>query len=148
MEYFAIIVSAATLLFSVFSFLFFDRKIKKQEKTINAYKIKKIEAEELELKLARLYIRTYWRDKGTLYLIIENEGPSDAYNISIEELDSESFLFQELKDSFPIKTIDAGDSEQLELMVYCDMPEKIRIQVDWDDDSQKHHSDKKVISIS
>ena len=92
-------------------------------------------------------MRTYWRDKDTLYLVIENDGPSDAYNVSVKDLNKDSFLFQDIASSFPISTIDAGDSIQLELLVYSDMPEKARLQVIWEDDSKEKHTDKVILGI-
>ena len=133
------IIAIATLLFSIFSFLFFELKIKKQEKILN-------EAEQDKL-YAHLSIDTYWSDKDTLYLIVDNRGPSDAYNVSIKDLDKDSFLFRDLTSSLPIETIDSGDSAQLELLVYTEMPEKALIQVTWEDDSNEKHTDKVIIHI-
>lgn len=64
--------------------------------------------------------------------IVDNRGPSDAYNVSIKDLDKDSFLFRDLTSSLPIETIDSGDSAQLELLVYTEMPEKALIQVTWE----------------
>lgn len=77
------IIAIATLLFSIFSFLFFELKIKKQEKILNDYKIAEYKEAEQDKLYAHLSIDTYWRDKDTLYLIVDNRGPSDAYNVSI-----------------------------------------------------------------
>lgn len=143
----AVIISALALALSLYTYFRFDRKIKKQEEIINAHEIAKIQEEELGKKLAQLRIERYWRDKGTLLLRIINEGPSDAYNINIQDLDEESFLFQEIKDKFPIKTVYAGDEEVFELMVYSEMPGKTRLKVDWDDDTKQHHTGKIVLSI-
>ena len=141
------IIAIVSLVVSVFTLLFFDIRIKKQEKILNEFKIKEYEAAEQEKKLAHLSMNKYWRDKDTLFLIIANDGPSDAYNISIKDLDKDSFLFQNTESTFPIKLIDAGDSVQIELNVYSDMPEKTRVQITWEDDSKKKHMDKVVIPI-
>lgn len=141
------VIAIATLLFSIFSFLFFEVKIKKQEKILNDYKIAEYREAEQDKLYAHLSIDTYWRDKNTLYLIVENRGPSDAYNVCIKDLDKESFLFRDLASSFPLETIDSGDSAQLELLVYSEMPEKTRIQVTWEDDSKETHTDKVFIHI-
>ena len=150
------IIAIATLLFSIFSFLFFELKIKKQEKILNDYKIaeyKEAEQDNMDFGVAmkrlsaHLSIDTYWRDKDTLYLIVDNRGPSDAYNVSIKDLDKDSFLFRDLTSSLPIETIDSGDSAQLELLVYTEMPEKALIQVTWEDDSNEKHTDKVIIHI-
>ena len=97
-------------MFSIFSFLFFELKIKKQEKILNDYKIAEYKEAEQDKLYAHLSIDTYWRDKDTLYLIVDNRGPSDAYNVSIKDLDKDSFLFRDLTSSLPIETIDSGDS--------------------------------------
>ena len=141
------IIAIATLLFSIFSFLFFVLKIKKQEKILNDYKIAEYKEAEQDKLYAHLSIDTYWRDKDTLYLIVDNRGPSDAYNVSIKDLDKDSFLFRDLTSSLPIETIDSGDSAQLELLVYTEMPEKALIQVTWEDDSNEKHTDKVIIHI-
>jgi len=144
----ATIIAIISLLFSVGTFLFLDMRIKKQERILNDYKIAEYKEAEREKMYAHLAMKTYWRDKNTLYLIIENTGPSDAYNIMIENLDKESFLFQDIDKSFPIETIAAGDSCQLELLVYSDMPEKALVRVEWEDNSREKHTDKVVLHIS
>ncbi len=123
-------------------------RIKKQERILNEYKIAEYKEAEREKMYAHLAMKTYWRDKDTLYLIIENNGPSDAYNIMIENLDEESYLFRDLDTSFPIESIVPGDSCQLEILVYSDMPEKTRVRVEWEDNSKEKHTDKVVLHIS
>lgn len=143
----ATIIAIITFFFSLGTFLFLDMKIKKQEQIINEYKIAEYKEAEREKLYAHLAMKTYWRDKGTLCLIIENNGPSDAYNVSVKDLDKESFIFKDLDASFPIETIYSGDRAQLELLVYSDMPEKTRVLVTWEDDSKEAHSDKVVLHI-
>jgi hypothetical protein len=142
-----IIIAIASLFFSVFSFIFFEVKIKKQEQILNDYKIAEYEEAERDKLYAHLSINTYWRDKDTLYLVVENHGPSDAFNVCIKDLNKESFLFRDLDSSFPIETIYSGDKVQLRLLVYSDMPENTRIQVAWEDDSKETHTEKEVIHI-
>ena len=141
------ILAILSLGFSLFLFFRFDARIKEQEKLLNDYKIKEYKEAERDKLYAHLAMDTYWRDKNTLYLLIENNGPSDAYNITIENLDKDSFLFKDIESCFPIKTIDAGDNIQLELLVYSDMPEKNRVKVSWEDDSKEKHTDKVVLQI-
>lgn len=143
----ATIIAIITFLFSLGAFLFLDMKIKKQEQIINEYKIAEYKEAEREKLYANLALNTYWRDKGTLHFIIKNNGPSDAYNVTVKDLNKESFLFRDLSDSFPIETIYSGDSAELELLVYSDMPEKTRVQVTWEDDSKEKHTDKVVLPI-
>ena len=141
------IIAISSFVFSLFTFLFFEIKIKKQEKVLNDFRIKEYEEAEHEKLCAHLSMETYMRDKDTLFLVIKNNGPSDAYNISIEELDKDSFLFQGITPSFPINLIDSGDSVQLEMNVYCDMPRKTRVLVTWEDDSKRKQMDKVVLPI-
>lgn len=141
------ILAIISLGFSLYFFFRFDARIKEQERILNDYKIKEYQEAERDKLHAHLSMRTYWRDKDTLYLVIENEGSSDAYNVSVKDLSKDSYLFQDLTSSFPISTIDAGDSIQLELLVYSDMPEKARLQVLWEDDSKEKHTDKVILDI-
>lgn len=141
------VIAIISLGFSLYLFIRFDARIKEQERILNDYKIKEYQEAERDKLYAHLSMRTYWRDKDTLYLVIENEGPSDAYNVSVKDLSKDSYLFQDLASSFPISTIDAGDSIQLELLVYSDMPEKARLQVLWEDDSKEKHTDKVILDI-
>ncbi len=143
----ATIIAIISLLFSGLTFLLMDMRLKKQEQILNEYKIAEYKKAEQDNLYAHLTMDTYWRDKGTLCLTIGNNGPSDAYNVSVKNLDKESFLFRDIESSFPIKLIDSGDSVQVELLVYSDMPEKTRVQVTWEDDSKEKHSDKVVLHI-
>lgn len=147
MSMIAVVISALALALSLYTFFSFDAKLKKQESILNDYKIKEYKEAEHNKLCANLSTKTYWRDKGTLYLIIENAGPSDAYNVSIKNLDKDSFLFQELDSSFPINTIEAGDSIQLELFVYSDIPQKNRVKLTWKDDSKEMHTEKVILHI-
>lgn len=147
MDYITVIISALALSLSLFTFFRFDAKLKKQEKVLNDYRIKEYQDADYAKHYALLSINAYWRDKDSLYLIIENDGPSDAYNVTVKDLDKDSYLFRDLVTSFPIATIESGDSIQLELLVYSDMPKKTMLQVTWEDDSKEKHIDKVVLNI-
>ena len=114
---------------------------------MNDYRIKEYKDIEHDKLYAHLSIDTYWRDKSTLKLSINNSGPSNAYNIIVENLDKESSLFQDIASTFPITTIDAGDNIELELLVYSDMPEKNRVKLTWEDDSKEKHTEQIILHI-
>lgn len=141
------ILAIISLLFSLFLFFRFDSKLKKQEKILNDYKIKEYQKAEHDQLYAHLFMDTYWRDKNTLKLSVENRGPSDAYNVVVRNLDQESFLFRDLESSFPISMIEAGDSIEMDLLVYSDMPEKNRVEVIWEDNSKEKHADKVILHV-
>ena len=141
------VIAIVSLVISLFTFLFFDIRIKKQERLLNEYRIAEYQAADKQRLMAHLSFETYWRDKGTLNLIVENEGPSDARNIVIKDLDEESFLFRDVSSQFPL-TVIAGDSVQIALLVYHGMPDKTWILITWEDDSGENHQEKAVLRIN
>ena len=147
MNLITIIISAFALALSLFSFIRFDFKIKEQEIILNNFKIKKNNEDDHNKLYAHLSLDTYWRDKNTLKLTIKNSGPSDAYSITVENLDKESFLFKDIESSFPISKIDAGDSVEMDLLVYSDLPNKNMVKITWEDNSTEKRTEMVVLSI-
>ena len=141
------IIALFSLLVSIFTFVFFDVKLKKQERLLNEYRLAEYREAEKEKKIAHLLFNTYWQDKDTLYFVIENRGPSDAFNIMIKDLGDDSQIFRDVAMDFPLKIM-AGDSRQLALLVYYGMPDKTRILASWEDDSREKHQEKMVLSIN
>ena len=144
----AIVLSALSLVFSLVIFFVFDGRIKRQETLLNDFKIKEYREAMREKLQANLSVSTSWRDKNTLYLVIKNNGPSNAYNITIKNLDKDIFLFRNIADFLPIEIIPSGDIEQVELSIHSDMPEKALVQVIWEDDSKEKHTKKFSLSFS
>lgn len=142
----ACIIAGISLIFSVIIFVFHDRKIKTQEAIINDYHIKQISKEESKKDDAILRIFVDWIDKGTLALVINNNGLSDAHDITIRDLNEEGVLFQEISDKFPIEHIYSHDSEQIEFLAFNDMPHKVRVLLSWTDNNG-NHSEKRIINI-
>lgn len=97
------ILAIISLGFSLYLFFRFDARIKEQERILNDYKIKEYQEAERDKLYAHLSMRTYWRDKDTLYLVIENEGPSDAYNVSVKDLSKDSLFIPRLNILIPYK---------------------------------------------
>lgn len=86
MEIATIILSILAILGSIFVYFSHDKKIKKQEKILNDYQIKRFESEDIENKKAEIKGNIRKRDKGLRTLIVFNSGKNTAYNIRLEFL--------------------------------------------------------------
>lgn len=54
METISFIIACIAFAFSIFTFIFYDHKLKKQEKILNEYQLKKNETEEIENRKAKI----------------------------------------------------------------------------------------------
>ena len=114
---------------------------------INEYVISGYKEAAREKLRANLSLSTYWKDKDTLRLVVRNDGPSDAFNVMVVGMDRDCYLFRDSAASAPIETLYSGDSEEFDLQVYSDMPQKTRVQVNWIDDSKEMRTKKVILSI-
>lgn len=132
----AIFISGLSFILSVIA-LIGDIRIKKQQRKINAYQLKKIENAKQEESKADLFIRIESKDSDTFIFTIENKGKCKASNIYIKDLDSKSYLLNNISNQFPI-SIEPTSLLIFEIEKYCDMPNKVSLQAEWEDKLGKH----------
>lgn len=146
MEIISMVISCVSLLLGVFTFCFYDRKIKTQDAKINEYQIQRFEKEEEENKKAQVRANIIKGDKGSRILKIYNSGKSDAYNVRIDFLSGmKGFLC--IDNVFPYEKLMPKDGTSVNIQLYIDAPEKTKIKLLWDDDYQKNNENTQILTL-
>ena len=108
MELYSLIISVLALIASVFTYLRHDKKLKEQERRINAYQLKQIEKEDLESKKAAIRGNIVKGLKGGRTLKVYNSGRATARNIRVEGLDVNGIFYMR-RDIFPYELMNPQD---------------------------------------
>ncbi len=140
------VISVAALLFSGFTFLFYDRKLKRQDAKINEYQLKQLEAAEQDSKKAQIRGNIYPKAKGSRTFKIYNAGQSKATNIRIEGL-SDANVIHNGQRIFPYELMNPQDYTELTLHLYMGSPSTLKVKYIWDDESGKDNEFEQVLTL-
>lgn len=146
METWSFVISVVALLFSGFTFLFYDRKLKRQDAKINEYQLKQLEAAEQESKKAQIRGNIYPKAKGGRTFKIYNAGQSKARNIRIEGLDDAEVIHNG-QGLFPYELMNPQDYTELALHLYIGSPSTLKVKYIWDDESGKDNEFEQVLTL-
>lgn len=114
MEMWSFVISVAALLFSGFTFLFYDRKLKRQDAKINEYQLRQLEAAEQDSKKGQIRGNIIKGQKGARTLKIYNSGRAIARNIRIEGINTEDIAVMN-NGLFPYELMNPQDYTELNL---------------------------------
>ncbi|MFA5648522.1 MAG: hypothetical protein WC951_09470 [Bacteroidales bacterium] len=148
MEIAGLTISMLALLFSLYTYLKHDNKIKKQAALINEYQIEKIEKKKTEEKKAIIEINPIKSKEGQSQIEINNKGKSIAKNfvVSIPNMDG----FRVKNNPCPID-IKPQNGIKISLVPFISgskyRPEKIEINYKWSDEFGDFNNDKQTIQI-
>ena len=146
MEMWSFIISVIALLFSGFTFLFYDRKLKRQDAKINEYQLKQFEAAEQDRKKAQIRGNIIKGQKGARIMKIYNSGRASAHNIRIEGLDMDGIAIMN-KEIFPYELMNPQDYTELTFHLFYGCPATLRIKYIWDDESGKDNEFEQVLTL-
>ncbi|MDD6211269.1 MAG: hypothetical protein PUB21_11770 [Bacteroidales bacterium] len=146
MELASLIVACIALLFGIFTFIFHDNKLKKQERKLNDYQLKKNEIEELEIKKAQIRGNIVKVGKGPRTLKVYNKGRSKALNVRFE-LISNADRLDIFKNPFPYELLNPQDSTEVIFRLIVGFPKTIKVKFIWDDDFQKNNEFTQVLTL-
>jgi len=145
MEIAGLITALFALFFSFYTYLVHDKKIKRQEKLINDYKIKRILAEELMDKKAIIEANVIDGPIGHIIIEVCNKGKSIANNVLVDIPKSDNYNV--FSNPCPIEIL-PNNSINIELDKFkkkC--PGKIRIKMIWDDNFKEKNKMSQEIPI-
>ncbi len=132
MDLISLILSILALSFSVFIYFYHDRKIKKQEKLLNDYNIRKNEQEEIENKKACIRANMIKLNGGKYAMKIYISGKAEAKNINVQFMDKlKGFYTTENKYSY--KQILPHDGTEFILLATEGHEDSIGLRLSWDD---------------
>lgn len=142
-EILALIISVASILGTAFTFFFYDRRIKAQEKKLNDFQLKRFDDEEVENKKAELRANTYINGKNSK-LKVYNKGKACARNIDIKLENDHQVLIS--NNPFPIEYMHPQDYNELTVLLTSSIKNKIEIIISWDDDFATNRRHKQIDS--
>lgn len=134
MELWSLVISVIALLFSGFTFLFYDRKLKRQDARINEYQLRQLEVAEQNRKKAQIKGNIIKGQKGARIMKIYNSGFAPAHNIRIEGIDTDGIAIIN-KELFPYELMNPQDYTELNLFIIGRYNQKLKVKYIWDDES-------------
>lgn len=146
MEIWSLIIAILALLFSAFTYLKHDKKLKDQERKINDYQLKKIEKDDLESKKAAIRGNIIKSPKGHVTLKVYNSGRAAARNIRIEGLEIPG-LFYNADGLLPYELMNPQDYTEISIMLFNNCFPTIKLKYIWDDESGKDNEYEQVLTV-
>ncbi len=145
MEYIALILSAIALIFTLFTYLRHDKKIKQQSKIINDYQLQKINAEIEEDKKADIGINVIRVKNGNRTIKVYNKGKCIARNVEVILPDIDGF--SEMINPCPIDIRPQDGIEVLIGAISVRCPETIEITLKWEDNFKHDNIEHRKMQI-
>ena len=146
MELASLIVSIITLAASGFTYFIHDRKIKKQEATINDYQLTKLHEEKIVNKKAQLSGSiTIFKNDGKRILKITNHGKTTATNVRMEVLNGvhiTAFI-----DPFPFELLNPTESFEMTFYIPMGPCGKLKVKYIWDDPYQNNNDFTQLLQL-
>lgn len=142
----SIIIATLALLFSVFTYVTHDRKLKKQEKQLNEYQIRALAQGEEENKKAVIRAKAQKIKGGQRTLYICNTGKSKARNVTVamEKVDQVFATRPDMPVTYPELLPDAPRGIILYLSEGDDI---LTLNYSWDDDLGTDHKESQTIDL-
>lgn len=135
----ALVISIGTAVFSFIKYYKFDKRISKQEITLNDLRLAEIKKSEENLHKAdiRLNFTSYYKAPGKLKVF--NNGFATAENIEVKFLDDISLLGS-LKTTLSIEKLEHLQNKDYNVYLINGHPDEIHAQIIWKDDYCQNNS--------
>lgn len=128
------LIAIGGFIFSLVKYRKHEKILDGQQKTINQYQIKKIQAEEEMSKKAKVDGNIMRDTKSSVKLRIFNSGQANARNVRIQIIgETNGLIMDEME---PIELINPLKNHDYRIMLCEGHQETIKIQFMWDDDFQ------------
>ena len=145
-ENLSLVISIITLLFSIFTYVVYDRKLKKQERLLNEYQLRSLEQSEFENKKAVIRAVVHNDGGGSRTLCIVNKGKSKAVNLSVSLSEPDQITLIRPKLPYVIKELLPGAYRELTLFL-CEGDDEATFIFRWDDDFSNENEEKQTIDL-
>ncbi len=144
MEIIGIAISIIALILSVFTYFKHDIKIKQQERLLNEYQLTKIENDKADSQKAIIEANVIQIKDGKDKIKVYNKGRSEARNVTVTIPDIEGFRV--IHNPCPID-IRPQNGIEIVVLLFTNYPDKLKIDVEWDDDFKDKNSDSQFIQL-
>lgn len=147
MEQFGIIIASISLLFTLFTFFFYEHRLKKLDIILKDYEVKTIAKKEEDDKKASIKANIINSGKGERIIKIYNDGKSNARNIRIEIMCDYSSTFISGKEKFPFDLLNPQENTEIRLRLTNASPDTIKIFLFWDDEFGKNRKHEQILTL-
>lgn len=147
MDLWSLVISILALIASCFTYFKHDKKLKEQERKINEYQLKQIEAEVEESKKAVIRGNIVKGEKGSARILkVYNSGRATARNIRVEGLEVNGVIHRSY-DIFPYELMNPQDYTELTIYIAMGYPPTIKLKYIWDDESGVNNEFEQVLTL-
>lgn len=144
MDIIAIIISIVAFLFTLFTYIIHDVKLKKQDALINKYKLEKINLEKEESKKAIVEANIIKEPKGKRIVKVYNKGRSVARNVKINIVNDNEITYNSIPCPKEIRPQHA-----VEFVVYLALgsADTLVLEFEWEDNFSEKNKDSQTLFL-
>ena len=146
MEVASIVLAALAFLFSCYTFFVHDRRLKKQEKILNAYQLRSFVQEEKESKCAVIRTKAIKPKAGQRVLVVSNFGKAMAKHLKIEMLDNEQVIATRPEMPVTYAELLPGASREIILMLSSG-DDELTLEYQWEDSFSADNQEKQTTDL-
>lgn len=148
-EWSGLVLTALGALGGAIVFFLHDRKLKRQERLLNEYQIKKDKQEEDLQRQANVVCKKSQINGGNVIICFFNTGFADARNVRIEIINKDSLhSLGFLQEWGPYKQINSQtDFKEERLLLFEGSSEEMQILIVWDDDYGTNRSNRQTLQL-
>lgn len=139
------LLSLMAIVGTIFTYFKHDRKIKAQEKLINAYQLGKIEEEKIQKRQAVVRASLIVGNKGHRILRIYNKGKATARNVRLIINDEPDYLYA--TNPFPFPALNEHENVDLNIQLHMGSPDNISFEILWDDEYKSNNSHEQTVQL-
>lgn len=137
-------ISTFSLLFSLFTFIRHDNKIKKQNNLINSFQLEKFRKEIEADKKANIEVNVIRKEKGLRILKVYNKGKAIAKNVNVNFPKNSNVAILDYPSSFILKP---QNSIEISMHVFNESPNSLEIDLEWVDDFNPYNKESQIIQL-
>lgn len=150
MDIASLIISIAALLFSGYVYIAHDRKLKQQQKILNAYQIEAMEKDKTEQKKAEVRVSLTNKQFSNSYsywsgiMVIKNYGKAVAHHVRIDKWGKRDFRGFENFTCLQLLPQETQEVPVTWLMHDCG---ELQVTVFWNDEYSKNRENKQILNL-
>jgi len=146
MSIISVIIALLALAFSCYTYFAHDRRIKRQEKILNEYRLRALSQSEEESKRAIIRAKVVDAGKGDKTLYICNVGKSKARNLTVDMPNSEEIYAS--RPSFPQSYEELLPDSWREIrLLLAEGDGELTLSFEWEDGFRKNNKETQTIDL-
>lgn len=130
------VIAFGSVVFSIYKFASYDKKIASLDTTIKEHQVKRIKEEEQLLKRAHVEANLYSSKNGTIKVKIYNSGKAIARNVNFDTIDDITLHVACADSLLPYPLLNPQDSFEV-VIHYWGEKSVCQIKITWEDECGK-----------